>query len=96
MKKIIFLTLLFLTNISFACNVIIPDVISFQSGNWNDLSTWKDNMGNSVTIVPDSTVNVKIMGSHVVTMTRDESCKNLIVEGIGNISGNYKLYIKGQ
>lgn len=69
---------------------LTPDVVSFQSGNWNDASTW------SPAIVPDSTKVVQISVGHVVTLTNNVSCKNLIVNGTKSFAGNYTIYIKGQ
>ena len=66
-----------------------PDVVSVQSGNWDDATTW------SPAIVPDSTKIVEVSAGHVVTLRSDVSCKDLVLHGTNAFSGNYKIYIKG-
>lgn len=72
---------------------------SKDNGSWDDLLTWEQSLDEvswvNAVQVPWMTDHVKIL-NHVVTLTRDESCKNLEIESGGDlINSSYQLKLFG-
>jgi chitodextrinase len=66
-----------------------PDTETVKSGNFNDTATWSNG-------VPNKNRNIRINQNHVVTMTANDSCKNIEMYGFSALNQQtYRLYIKG-
>jgi len=58
-------------------------LVTAQSGNWDEQSTWVGN------IVPVSTDNVKIAAGHTVTLTQAETINNIEIENTATFDQDY-------
>jgi hypothetical protein len=78
MERILLLGLL----ISFS-GLSMAQIVSFQSGDWNETSTWDGG------VVPDDD-EAEILASHTVTLTADVSCIGIFINSGGtlDIAGN--------
>ena len=70
--------------------MLLPaDTETVKSGNFNDSETWSNGK-------PNKNRNIRINQNHTVTMTANDSCKNVEMYSLTAINfQSYRLYIKG-
>lgn len=94
-KLLVTFLFIFMSVSSFAQTIPTPatgDYISFQSGAWEDVNTWRVNgavPASKPTTGSSFGHNVFISATHVVTVNLAESCRNLYINSGGSlINGN--------
>lgn len=82
------MNILFKILVAFA-TLFTPDTETVKSGNFNDPATWNNG-------VPNKNRNIRINQNHTVTMTANDSCKNVQMYSFTAINlQTFKLHIKG-